>query len=178
MALRTKDFDLFALKTEADGRFSGLGSVFGNVDSYGEIVAPGAFTATLAEIAAKGRPIPALWQHRRDEPIGVYDELREDAAGLHVAGRLLTDVSKAREAYVLMRAGAVSGLSIGFIPRASSLDEKTGIRTLTQVDLKEVSLVTFPANDEARIETVKAASIRSAELRELLAYLAGFSLKF
>lgn len=176
MVLRTKDFDL-SLKTEADGRFSGLGSVFGNVDSYGEIVAPGAFKDTLAEIAAKGRKIPVLWQPRAAEPIGVYDHLAEDATGLHVAARLLTgDVAQAREAHALMEAGAVSGLSIGYIPRASSMDEKTGVRTLTAVDPKEVSLVTFPANDEARVSTVKAQ--QTAEMRELLACLNSFSLKF
>lgn len=151
-SLKIRDFDL-NLKAAADGTFSGYGSVFGVVDTYNEIVASGAFTDTLA---ARSRKTPVLWQHRQDMPIGVYDTVREDAKGLYVEGRLLVkDVALAREAHALMAAGAVSGLSIGYFVRESSYDEKTGIRTLTKLDLEEVSIVTSPANDEARVDAVK-----------------------
>jgi len=156
--LKLRDFDLEikAADIGEDGSFTGYGSVFGVVDSYQEIVAPKAFRASLAELKAKKRRVPVLWQHRSEKPIGVYDELAEDETGLKVTGRLLIDdVEQAREALALMRAGAVTGLSIGYWVRKSSYDEKTGIRTLTQLDLVEVSLVTFPANDEARIDAVK-----------------------
>jgi HK97 family phage prohead protease len=156
--LKVRDFQL-SVKAGAvadDGTFEGYGSVFGVVDSYQEVVAPGAFTDSLAELSAKGRPVPVLWQHRQDQPIGIYETIVEDDTGLLVKGRLLIDeVAQAKEAHALMKAGAVSGLSIGYWVRESSFDEKTGIRTLTKLDLVEVSLVTFPANDDARVEAVK-----------------------
>lgn len=157
-ALKVRDFAL-SVKADGvaeDGTFDGYGSVFGVVDSYQEVVAPGAFTESLAELAAKDRKVPVLWQHRTDQPIGVYLELSEDDHGLKVKGQLLVDdVALAKEAHALMRAGAVTGLSIGYWVRESSYDEKTGIRTLEKLDLVEVSLVTMPANDDARVEAVK-----------------------
>lgn len=157
-SLKVRDFAL-SVKADGvadDGTFEGYGSVFGVVDSYQEVVAPGAFTESLSELAAKSRVVPVLWQHRSDQPIGVYDKIAEDETGLLVQGRLLVaNVGQAAEAHALMKAGAVSGLSIGYWVRESSFDEKTGIRTLTKLDLVEVSLVTFPANDDARVEAVK-----------------------
>lgn len=142
-----------------NGTFTGYGSVFGNVDSYREIVAPGAFKKSLAAIKAAGSIIPALWQHHPDKPIGGYKLLEEDEHGLRVdEGFLLKDdVALAREAHALMKAGVVTGMSIGYYVRGDSYDEKTGIRTLTEVDLREISVVTFPANEEARVESVKSA---------------------
>lgn len=156
--LKLRDFQLEVKAADIgdDGSFAGYGSVFGVVDSYNEIVAPKAFKGSLAELRAKKRKVPVLWQHNQAAPIGVYDELSEDATGLKVSGRLLIDdVAQAREAFALMKAGAVTGLSIGYWVRKSSYDEKTGIRTLQELDLVEVSLVTFPANDEARVDAVK-----------------------
>jgi uncharacterized protein len=151
----------FAFKAESvndDGTFSGYGSVFGNVDSYDEIVAPGAFAKSLETIKAAGDPLPVLWQHNPNEPIGGYSALDEDEYGLKVSGFLLKDtVAKAAEAYSLMKARVVKGLSIGYYVRADSFDQKTGIRTLNELDLREISVVTFPANEAAQIENVKAA---------------------
>lgn len=156
MSIKIRDFDLEVKAVKDDGFFSGYGSVFDVVDSYNEIVAAGAFVDSLTERKAKKRPIPVLWQHRLDSPLGVYDVVEEDKKGLYVEGRLLTkDVALARECHALMRAGAISGLSIGYWTRESSYDEKTGIRTLTKLDLEEVSVVTLPANDESRIDAVK-----------------------
>lgn len=141
-----------------DGTFSGYGSVFGNVDSYKEIVAPGAFKSSLAEIKSAGDPLPVLWQHNPEQPIGGYTDLAEDERGLKVSGFLLKDdVSLAREAYALMKARVVKGLSIGYYVRKSDYDEKTSVRTLSELDLREISVVTFPANEEAQIENVKSA---------------------
>ena len=134
-----------------DGTFSGYGSVFGVVDSYQEIVAPGAFTESL-----KNRMPSLLWQHRSGEPIGVWPIVKEDTVGLHVEGKLALKTARGSEAYELLKMGAISGLSIVFITREDSYDKVTGIRTLKQVDLWEVSLVTFPANDSARITNVKS----------------------
>lgn len=156
-ALKIRDFDLSVKAVSDDGLFSGYGSVFGTVDSYREVVAPGAFTESLAEIKAKGRPVPVLWQHRSGEPIGVYSNLVEDAHGLKVEGQLIIDgVARAKEAHALMKAGAVSGLSIGYYVREDSWDEKERVRTLKKVELVEISLVTFPANDDARIDAIKS----------------------
>lgn len=157
VARKSRDFTFKIKAVESDGFFSGYGSVFGVIDSYREIVAPGAFAASLVDSQAKGRKLPVLWQHRGDMPLGVYDKLEEDDRGLYVEGHLLiADVAQAKETHALMKAGAVSGLSIGYYVLADSYDEKERIRTLTKLDLQEVSVVTFPANDEARVDAIKS----------------------
>lgn len=141
------------------GRFSGYGSVFGVVDSYNEVVAPGAFLESLDETKARGFTLPVLWQHRSSEPIGNWDiaTLKEDARGLAGAGDLwLDDAPYARIAHRGMKTRAITGLSIGYYVRDSKFDEKTRIRTLTKLDLVEISIVTTPANDDARIDAVKS----------------------
>lgn len=150
-----------------DGLFSGYGSVFGVIDSYKEVVAPGAFAESL------GQRTPAmLWQHRSGEPIGVYSALREDQTGLYVEGKLALKTARGAEAYELLKMGAISGLSIGFVTRDDSYDRVTDVRTLKKVDLWEVSLVTFPANESARIsgvksiETIESLADAEAFLRE------------
>ena len=134
-----------------DGLFSGYGSVFGVIDSYKEVVAPGAFSESLSQ-----RTPALLWQHRSGEPIGVYSALREDQTGLYVEGKLALKTARGAEAYELLKMGAISGLSIGFMTREDSYDRVTDVRTLKKVDLWEVSLVTFPANESARISGVKS----------------------
>lgn len=153
-----KQFAFKAEKVEDDGTFKGYGSVFGNIDSYNEIVAPGAFAKSLALIKDGGDPLPVLWQHDPDKPIGGYTTLSEDDHGLKVAGFLMKDdVALAREAYALMKARVVKGLSIGYYVRDDSYDEKTGVRTLKELDLREISVVTFPANEAAQVSNVKSA---------------------
>lgn len=155
-ALKVRDFDFEVKSVNEDGTFSGYGSVWDVVDSYQEVVAKGAFTESLGEIAAKGRPVPVLWQHRSSEPIGAWSNLKEDEHGLWGDGQILLDAgAMEKRAYAHMKARTVTGLSIGYWVRESSYDEKTGIRTLTKLDLVEISLVTFPANDDARVEAVK-----------------------
>lgn len=179
-ALKVRDFDFDIKAVSEDGSFNGYGSVFGVVDSYQEVVAKGAFTDSLAELSAKGRPVPVLWQHRSGEPIGAWSDLKEDDHGLFGEGQILLDAGDMeRRAYAHMKARTVTGLSIGYWVRESSFDEKTGIRTLTKLDLVEISLVTFPANDDARVEAVKF-KLAHGELptdREFEKYLreAGFS---
>lgn len=133
-----------------DGTFSGYGSVFDELDSYKDVVIKGAFTKSL------GQKKPSLlWQHRSSEPVGVYTEVREDDHGLFVAGKLALKTARGMEAYELLKMGAISGLSIGYVTNEDSYDQKTGITTLKEIDLWEVSLVTFPANDSARVALVK-----------------------
>lgn len=172
----------FKADTKDDGTFTGYASVFGVLDSYREIVAPGAFTNSLAEIKATALPLPALWQHLSDQPVGGYDPdaLVEDDTGLAVAGWLMIDdIPLAKQAHALMMRRVVRGLSIGYYVRADSFDEKTGIRTLTEVELAEISIVTFPANPEATIDAVKRklAEGELPTIREFEKHLreAGFS---
>lgn len=156
MNIKTLDFG-FEIKSISDtGTFEGYGSVFGVKDSYDEIVAPGAFADSLAAHKAAGTMPALLWQHRSGEPIGVYTSMSEDSIGLKVSGQLATKTVRGSEAYELLKMGAISGLSIGFMPREDSYDKLTGITTLKKVDLWETSLVTFPANDAARVQGVKS----------------------
>ncbi len=129
-----------------DHVIEGYASLFGSVDQGGDVVQKGAYMASLAE----GRQVKMLWQHDPSEPIGVWDEVREDAKGLYVKGRLLEDVARAREAAALTKAGAIDGLSIGYRTVKASKDDR-GRRLLNEVELWEVSLVTFPMLPEARV---------------------------
>lgn len=156
MQLQHKQVAFKADAVNDDGTFSGYGSVFGNIDAYGEIVAAGAFDVSLKAIADSGDPLPALWQHDPSCPIGGYTSLSEDDRGLKVEGFLMVaQVPQAATAHALMQRRVVKGLSIGYYVINSSIDEKSGIRTLTEIDLQEISIVTFPANDEALIDSVK-----------------------
>lgn len=158
-------FELKAIGT--DGVFEGYGSVFSVVDSYDEIVAPGAFAESLASHKTAGTMPALLWQHRSGEPIGVYTSMEEDSIGLKLSGQLALKTQRGAEAYELLKMGAISGLSIGFQTREDVYDRVTGIRTLKRVDLWETSLVTFPANDAARVQGVKGIEqledLKSAE---------------
>ncbi|TXI34764.1 MAG: HK97 family phage prohead protease [Aquipseudomonas alcaligenes] len=143
-----------------DGTFSGYGSVFDIPDSYSDVVHPGAFLESLKGWARKGGFPAMLWQHKFDEPLGVYTKMEEDDHGLYLEGRLLIDDDPlARRAYAHLKAGSITGLSIGYsIPSGGGTwDNGAGVYHLNQIDLWEVSLVTFPANDAARVETVKTA---------------------
>ena len=156
--LQVKSFD-------EQGIFEGYGNVFGKVDWYNDIVEPGAFANTLEHWRAKGRYPALLWQHNSDRPIGVYAHMAEDDYGLHVRGRLLIDdVPLAREAWALLKAGAISGLSIGFNAKREERD-RDHVNHIKEIDLWEVSLVTFPANEAATVTDVKQAD---AEFLELL----------
>jgi HK97 family phage prohead protease len=149
---------------DESGVFAGYGSVFNMVDSQRDVVLPGAFTETLAR---RGSDVKLLWQHDVREPIGRIEALREDGQGLYLRGRLLLEVARAREAYALMKAGVLSGLSIGYSPVRYRTDPDTGVRMLSQLDLWEVSLVTFPANEAARVTVVKQEPVSPAALARM-----------
>jgi len=120
---------------------------------------PGAFAKSIRARGAAG--IRMLFQHDPAVPIGVWREVREDARGLFVRGRLTTEVARAREVLALMRAGAVDGLSIGFRTVKGRTDGKTGARRLLELDLWEISVVTFPMLPAARVSAVKGAELTS-----------------
>ncbi len=138
----------------------GYASLFDAADQGGDIVARGAYAASLKAMGAQGRRVRMLWQHDATQPIGLWDEVQEDARGLRVRGRLLDSVAKGREAAALIKAGAIEGLSIGYrTVRASKTDK--GQRLLTELDLWEVSLVTFPMQAAARVSAAPAAKATS-----------------
>jgi len=144
-----------------NGTFSGYGSIFGNKDSYGDIVVKGAFDKSLSSWRSKGRLPALLWQHKTDEPIGIYTRIEEDEKGLYVEGRLLKDDDQlAKRAYAHLKAGSLSGMSIGYQSIDEEYDKKNDALMLKELDLWEVSLVTFPANDSAHVESVKRTLMR------------------
>ncbi len=166
--------------------FSGYGSVFGVRDYYGDVIAKGAFKTTLKEAKASGRYPAMLCQHgsflggEDNNPIGIWTDLVEDDIGLKVDGKL-APTARGQEAWALLKMQprpAIDGLSIGFIAKEWSVGTKPDEprRTLKEVELWEVSLVTFPANPDSRVQ-VKAAD-RFKTVRDLEAFLrdeGGFS---
>lgn len=155
-----KSFAFKAKKVEDTGRISGYASVFGVKDSYGDVVMPGAFAESIAARKESGRPLPMLWQHRSSEPIGGFDVFEEDEYGLTIEGDMLVQhIERAREAHALAKADILGGFSIGYWLEDGFWNEKTKVYEIRKVDLIETSLVTFPANIEATIDSVKSAAV-------------------
>lgn len=150
-------FSVKADQVAEDGTFSGYASVFGEVDSYNEIVVKGAFKKSLKQWAKKGQLPRMLWMHNTSKPIGIYTLMKEDDHGLYVEGKLALDTVQGAEAYALLKLGALDGLSIGYVCTQWLENSKTGETTLEVIDLWEVSLVTFPAGPTARVNGVKSA---------------------
>lgn len=140
-----------AVALDGDNVVSGYASIFGKADQGADIVRAGAYKVSLSALSGGGRKVKMLWQHNASQPIGVWDEVREDKTGLWVKGRILTDVQAGREALALLKAGAIEGLSIGYRTVRAEKSGKAG-RILHELDLWEVSLVTFPMLPEARVE--------------------------
>lgn len=153
----------FSLETKAgdDGLFSGHGAAFNNEDSYKDIIVPGAFKRSME----KNAKVRMLWQHQSDKVIGKWLSMREDQNGLFMEGKLTKGVRLADEAYLLMKDGAIDGLSIGFSVPKDGSERKGDIRYLKHINLHEVSVVTFPANEAARVSGVK--SLEDIDYREL-----------
>ena len=170
----TKEFD------EQQGLVRGFASVFGVLDSYNDVVLKGAFVRSLQEKLNKGQKVPMLYQHDPSIIIGEWLELKETEYGLWAVGKLYLDFSeKAREVYNLLKAKVLNGLSIGFIPVDDEIvcTDTEIERHIKDVELFEISIVTFPANEQSLVTDVKERkelTIRDAE-KALTA--AGFSQK-
>lgn len=156
-----------ALTVSDDMVIEGYASLFGDVDRGGDIVQKGAYAGSLTRLAAEDRQVKMLWQHDPAQPIGVWDTVREDGKGLYVKGRLLESVERAREAAALIAAKAIDGLSIGYRTVKATKNTK-GRRLLQELELWEVSLVTFPMLPSARVGA-KGETLESGDLRELAA---------
>ena len=164
----------FEIKSiRADGTFEGYASVFNIIDSQRDRVHPGAFKAS---IKGREKPVPLLWQHQWEKPIGVITALFEDGRGLYMKGKLLLDVAQAREAYALLKEGVVRGLSIGYSVKRSRRSVDTGVRELLDLSLWEISLVTQPANEAAQVTVVKSRITHDMEALAQAIDRAGISL--
>ena len=175
MQHKLSPFDRLSVKFDdaRPGFFSGYASVFGLVDSYGDTIAPGAYSKTLQN---RERPIQLRWNHYGGV-VGKWLTLREDEKGLYVEGELTPGHSVAQDAYALMKHGAVNGLSIGYRP-IDAEQKDDGTRLLKQIDLVEISIVETPADAAALIGDVKSAIDGAASLKEIEALLrdaGGFS---
>ncbi|WP_343115790.1 HK97 family phage prohead protease [Ostreiculturibacter nitratireducens] len=158
-----------AVKVTGGTVIEGYASFFGLADQGNDVVLKGAYGRSLKRLAEKGGRVKMLWQHDPAQPIGIWDEVREDDRGLFVKGRILPDVEKGREAVALIASGAIDGLSIGYRTVQAEKDAK-GRRLLHELELWEVSLVTFPMLPEARVGA-KGDEPGADGLRELAAAL-------
>jgi uncharacterized protein len=149
----TKFLPLDAALVGTDGTFQGYASLFDTPDMGNDIIAPGAFTDSIARRGPRG--VKLLFHHDPREPIGIWRSLREDSRGLYVEGELSLANSKARDIQALLRSGAIDGLSIGFRAASATRNARTSQRRLTRIDLWEISIVTFPMLPGARVSAVK-----------------------
>lgn len=155
--------------TEA-GLFEGYASTFGDRDLGGDVVVAGAFAKSIKARGIRG--IKMLADHDRTKRIGVWTDIAEDEKGLYVKGRLLLEKQDGRDAYIDLKEGALDAMSIGFVTKLDSYDGRRKARMLKEVDLREVSLVPFPMNENSRVSRVKSISEFSAdEIREIEATL-------
>lgn len=167
--LQHKEFSFKAESITDAGVFSGYLSVFNTEDQGGDIVVKGAFAEWIKSVApGVSNPVPFLWQHRSGEPLGGLTKFVEDDYGLHVEGFLLVaDVPRAKEAFALMRANVVRGMSIGYMVMPGGAKAgPNGVRLLTKLALAEGSLVTFPMHVDAQVQDVKS-TVESGKLPTL-----------
>lgn len=171
--MNTKRFNTpFELKKlDEGGVFEGYASVFGVKDSDGDVIVRGAFKNSLAKMADGGKRPKMLWQHNPSIIIGKWTDMFEDERGLYVRGTLFTDIEKGAEAYALMKHGELDGMSVGFnIDNAYTEDRS---RVIDDLDLWEISIVTWGANPEALVSSVK--SIKTERDFEQFLRESGFS---
>ena len=160
--------DYKGIDTDDDGSFEGYASVFNNKDLGNDVIKQGAFSKSI--YTKKPKQIKLLYQHKTDEPIGVIDSLEEDKRGLKIKGRLAMGTQKGKEVYELMKMGALDSMSIGYklMPEDYKYSDKLKKRTITNLDLMEISMVTFPMNPKAKITKVKLAEMNVREIEEHL----------
>lgn len=140
---------------QEQGEIIGLGSTFGNIDLAGDVIEKGAFQRSVAEFGSGERFVAMLDHHKMDAPVGRWVRIAESERGLEVTGKLSMRVGRAQELAALAADGALGGLSIGFVTKDSRIDPDRNIRYITEIDLREISLVSIPANPKAKIEAVK-----------------------
>ena len=170
MASELRQLDSFEVRLASgdEGVIEGYAALFNvPVPDFNEVVMPGAFTLSLAEHTRDGSRPAMFWAHNQAEPIGVWDDVREDAKGLAVRGRIVRETARGAEALALLKAGAATGLSLGFRTRGATRG-KDGSRELRNLNLVEISIVAAPAANGARITSVRRADPRAAALTALV----------
>lgn len=160
------------IKAERAMSFSGHAATFGEVDLVGDAIEPGAFTRSLKRRGAER--VKLLWQHDSRMPIGTFNDIREDETGLFVEGRLL-DTTLGLDVHKLLKAGAIDEMSIGFRTLKDRFDQDRNVRRLEEIELLEISLVTFAANPAARVHAVKAEDMTIRDFEKFLREAGGFS---
>lgn len=160
----TFPFEIKAEDLNEDGVFKGYASVFGNKDSHNDIIMPGAFAKSISVGGRNGTGVAMLYQHDSHRPIGIWTSINEDQKGLRVEGKLALGTQDGREVYELMKMKALQGLSIGYDSIVHERDEKKNVRYLKEVDLWEISPVTFASNKKATIIDVKQIDIEAIKL--------------
>lgn len=158
---------LLEVRSQAQGLIEGYASVFGGVDSYGDSIVKGAYSASLTRHKSSGTSPVMLWSHKADQPIGRWITLAEDSRGLSVTGQVNLKTDAGREAFEHLRAGDLNGLSIGYRVPPGGSEYVGGINYLKQLDLQEVSVVAVPSDSAARISAVKSQITKPATLRGL-----------
>jgi len=163
--MNTIDFGLEIKAVTEEGEIEGYGAVLKNVDEVGDRLVPGVFTKTLAMHQKNGTRPLMLWNHNSDEPIGIWSDLVEDAKGLKVKGRIVLETARGKEVHALLKAGAIQGLSIGYRTKADAIEN--GVRVIKDLDLWEISPVSFAANGKARVTGVKSVGAMEEFARRL-----------
>jgi HK97 family phage prohead protease len=173
--METLCFDLELKKLDSKGTFEGYASTFGNRDLGGDIVEPGAFTSTIKARGARG--VKMLLDHDPRQRIGAWTDIKEDSTGLFVRGSLFMEKQIGRDTHVDLQGGALDKMSIGYRTKSDAMDGRRRARLLKEVDLLEISLVTFPMNEQASVTGVKAAeSVKTIrEFEDFLRDVGGFS---
>jgi len=163
--LRIKSFRNFKIKEfSEDGKIGGHGVIFENRDSDLDIVDSTAFDKMAEKLASA--PLPMLWQHNTSSPIGLWEKITKDLKGLFFDGRIISEIEKGREAIILVKNKVINGLSFGGLVKSSHFDKERQANILTEIELKEVSLVTFPANPLAVFSSKSKKEI--AEFKRIL----------
>jgi len=167
------NFKIEVLDSDVPGSFEGYASVFNIVDEGGDVVEQGAFTRTLNNKFASGKKsIPLLWQHDSRMPMGMITEAHEDNYGLFIKGQIILGSDMSNHCHALMKAGAISGMSIGYDTMKATFPENEMIkgdavmRRLQELRLWEISMVTFPMNDSANVTDVKGMDNVVANLQK------------
>ncbi len=143
------------------GEFSGYASVFDIIDGNNDVVLKEAFTKSIQDFKSGKKP-KLLWQHDVRLPIGIIEEMRADKYGLFIKGKLILEIPKVKEIYALLKSKAIDGFSIGYKLNDSYFQDN--IQYLTNIDLLEISIVTFPACNKATVEEIKTSICKEEKL--------------